>query len=70
MHPAVRVFGTLLRLVGISSPEDIEPHAAPQAATQKPASGPPSWRSSIASSAPPASPPSPPEAGKPKPPGA
>jgi hypothetical protein len=69
MHPAVRVFGTLLRLVGISSPED----TAPRVATQKPASGPPSWRSFTAPStvtAPPVSPSSPPEAGKPKPPAA
>ena len=26
MHPALRTLGNLLRLVGISSPEDTEPH--------------------------------------------
>lgn len=41
MHPAVRVLGTLLRLVGISSPEDTETHPAEPV---KPAD-PPSWRS-------------------------
>jgi hypothetical protein len=64
MHPAVRVLGTLLRLVGISSPEDTEPHTAPQAAPQKPASAPPSWRSAT----PPKSQPAQREAGEPKPP--
>jgi hypothetical protein len=38
MHPAVRALGTLLRLVGISSPEDTATDPV------KPA-GPPSWRS-------------------------
>jgi hypothetical protein len=37
MHPVVRTFGKLLRLVGISSPEDSAPKA-------KLASDPPSWR--------------------------
>jgi hypothetical protein len=37
MNPVVRVLGTVLRLVGISSPED----AAPK---PKPGVGPPSWR--------------------------
>jgi hypothetical protein len=31
MHPAVRVLGTLLRLVGISSPEDTAPHPTAKA---------------------------------------
>jgi hypothetical protein len=37
MNPVVRVLGKVLRLVGISSPED----AAPKAKT---AADPPSWR--------------------------
>jgi hypothetical protein len=37
MNPVVRALGTILRLVGISSPED----AAPK---PKPTGGPPSWR--------------------------
>jgi hypothetical protein len=37
MNPVVRVLGNVLRLVGISSPEDA-------AAKPKPAGGPPSWR--------------------------
>jgi hypothetical protein len=40
MHPVVRTFGKLLRLVGISSPEDSE--AKPQTRS---AGDPPSWRS-------------------------
>ena len=39
MHPAVRAIGKVLRLVGISSPEDSE--AKPNAV-----GGPPSWRNS------------------------
>src|ERR1700722_2591723 len=35
MHPAVRALGTLLRLVGISSPEDTAPR--PSAIGQEPA---------------------------------
>ena len=44
MHPAIRALGKVLRLVGISSPED---------ATAKPdvAGGPPSWRNTAATSA-------------------
>jgi hypothetical protein len=59
MHPAVRALGTLLRLVGISSPEDTasRPSATgPQ--TGKPAA-PPSWRSSSDPSQPAANPPAP-----------
>ncbi|HWZ51566.1 MAG TPA: hypothetical protein VNW54_08880 [Granulicella sp.] len=41
MHPAVRALGKLLRLVGISSPEDTMPNSA----REKDPSGPPSWRS-------------------------
>jgi hypothetical protein len=37
MKPVVRALGRVLRLVGISSPEDAE-------ATPKTADGPPSWR--------------------------
>ena len=37
MHPLVRTFGKLLRLVGISSPEDSAPKI-------KNAADPPSWR--------------------------
>jgi hypothetical protein len=37
MHPVVRVIGKVLRLVGISSPEDALPKP-------KEASDPPSWR--------------------------
>jgi hypothetical protein len=37
MHPVVRVIGKVLRLVGISSPEDALPKS-------KGASDPPSWR--------------------------
>ena len=37
MHPVVRVIGKVLRLVGISSPEDALPKP-------KDASDPPSWR--------------------------
>jgi hypothetical protein len=37
MHPVVRVIGKVLRLVGISSPEDSLPKP-------KDASDPPSWR--------------------------
>jgi hypothetical protein len=39
MNPVVRAMGKVLRLVGISSPED----AAPKPKT---AAGPPSWRDS------------------------
>jgi hypothetical protein len=49
MHPAVRALGNLLRLVGISSPEDTELHPA---APAKPAA-PPSWRSAPAPAPPP-----------------
>ena len=63
MHPAVRALGTLLRLVGISSPEDTESHPAESA---KPAD-PPSWRSSPPPSAP--LPPAPPPASSSTPPG-
>jgi len=37
MHPAIRALGKVLRLVGISSPEDA-------AAKPETADGPPSWR--------------------------
>jgi hypothetical protein len=37
MHPAIRALGKVLRLVGISSPEDA-------VAKQEEANGPPSWR--------------------------
>ena len=37
MHPAIRALGKVLRLVGISSPED-------SVAKQEDANGPPSWR--------------------------
>jgi hypothetical protein len=37
MHPVVRALGKILRLVGISSPEDAE-------AKRETAGGPPSWR--------------------------
>jgi hypothetical protein len=37
MHPLVRVVGKMLRLIGISSPEDSIPKTAA-------ASDPPSWR--------------------------
>jgi hypothetical protein len=37
VHPVIRTFGKLLRLVGISSPEDSAPRA-------KSADDPPSWR--------------------------
>jgi hypothetical protein len=37
MHPAIRVLGKVLRLVGISSPED-------SLAKKEEANGPPSWR--------------------------
>jgi len=39
VHPVVRAFGKMLRLVGISSPEDYE--AKP---SQQTAADPPSWR--------------------------
>jgi hypothetical protein len=52
MHPAVRALGTLLRLVGVSSPEDTATHPAEAA---KPA-GPPSWRSAPLPTPPPAPP--------------
>jgi hypothetical protein len=37
MNPMMRVLGIVLRLVGVSSPEDIQAKA-------KSAEGPPSWR--------------------------
>ena len=37
MHPAIRALGKVLRLVGISSPEDA-------LAKKEEANGPPSWR--------------------------
>jgi hypothetical protein len=37
MNPLVRTLGKVLRLVGISSPEDTRP-------TAKSSAGPPSWR--------------------------
>jgi hypothetical protein len=37
MHPAIRALGKVLRLVGISSPEDAE-------AKPEEENGPPSWR--------------------------
>jgi hypothetical protein len=40
MNPVVRALGKVLRLVGISSPED----TADTAAKPKSAGGPPSWR--------------------------
>jgi hypothetical protein len=61
MHPAVRALGNLLRLVGISSPEDTEPH---RDAPPRPAA-PPSWRSSAAPAPPPATSPSAPIASQP-----
>ena len=45
MHPAVRALGTLLRLVGISSPEDTAPHPTAIGTEQRKPLGPPSWRS-------------------------
>jgi hypothetical protein len=53
MHPAIRALGTLLRLVGISSPEDTAPHPTEPA---KPA-GPSSWRSAPPPTPPPTAPP-------------
>jgi len=44
MHPVVRVIGKVLRLVGISSPEDALPKP-------KDASDPPSWRTTVKESA-------------------
>jgi hypothetical protein len=44
MHPVVRVIGKVLRLVGISSPEDALPKP-------KDASNPPSWRTTMKESA-------------------
>ncbi len=44
MHPAVRAIGKVLRLVGISSPEDSE-------AKLDQAGGPPSWRNTAANRA-------------------
>ena len=41
MHPIVRALGKVLRLVGISSPEDAE-------AKKDVAGGPPSWRKTAA----------------------
>jgi hypothetical protein len=74
MHPAVRLLGILLRLVGISSPEDTAPHPShptyPSESgreSRKPV-GPPSWRSpSPAPANPPAStlPPPPPKDNQP-----
>jgi hypothetical protein len=40
MNPVVRVIGKMLRLVGISSPEDALPKA-------KSAADPPSWRDAV-----------------------
>ena len=45
MHPVVRVIGKVLRLVGISSPEDALPKL-------KDASDPPSWRTAPKQTAP------------------
>jgi hypothetical protein len=45
MHPIVRVIGKVLRLVGISSPEDSLPKP-------KDASDPPSWRTTSKQAAP------------------
>ncbi len=44
MHPVVRVLGKVLRLVGISSPEDSLPK-------QQESAGPPSWRKNAAAEA-------------------
>lgn len=44
MHPFVRAIGKVLRLVGISSPEDSLPR-------QQERSGPPSWREKAAAEA-------------------
>jgi hypothetical protein len=41
MHPVVRALGKVLRLVGISSPEDAQ-------AKRETAGGPPSWRKTAA----------------------
>ena len=46
MNPLVRALGTVLRLVGISSPEDTRPKA-------KNSAEPPSWRKPAAPKAPP-----------------
>jgi hypothetical protein len=43
MNPVVRALGKVLRLVGISSPEDTA-DTADTAAKPKSAGGPPSWR--------------------------
>jgi hypothetical protein len=48
MNPIVRALGKVLRLVGISSPEDNLPK-------QKDATDPPSWRDRAAASEPPRS---------------
>jgi hypothetical protein len=48
MNPIVRVLGKVLRLVGISSPEDNLPK-------EKDPGGPPSWRDRATSSEPPQS---------------
>lgn len=40
MHPAVRALGKVLRLVGISSPEDAE-------AKRESVNDPPSWRKTV-----------------------
>jgi hypothetical protein len=45
MHPVVRVIGKVLRLIGISSPEDSLPKP-------KDASDPPSWRTAPKQAAP------------------
>jgi hypothetical protein len=44
MHPVVRALGKVLRLVGISSPEDAE-------AKRETTGGPPSWRKTVAAKA-------------------
>ena len=44
MHPVVRVLGKVLRLVGISSPEDAQ-------VKREAAGGPPSWRKTAAAKA-------------------
>ncbi len=45
MHPVVRALGKVLRLVGISSPEDSLPQPQEKA-------GPPSWRDKASTKAP------------------
>ena len=45
MHPVVRALGKVLRLVGISSPEDA-------LATREPVAGVPSWRTAANAKAP------------------